>query len=119
MTENIRTDRALRDAKNKLRELEKELKRKDKALAEAAALLILREKFNALWDNSEEDCPLSWSGIKLFLLSVKLSLTAPGKVRLVGVSINICSTHWIHHQNKNVNDPGGIPDQQELITRRR
>ncbi|MBN6422618.1 hypothetical protein [Escherichia coli] len=40
---------------NKLRELEKELKRKDKALAEAAALLILREKFNALWDNSEED----------------------------------------------------------------
>lgn len=43
--------------KNKLRELEKELKRKDKALAEAAALLILREKFNALWDNSEEDCP--------------------------------------------------------------
>ncbi|XBY08905.1 hypothetical protein ABR759_04520 [Escherichia coli] len=30
--------------KNKLRELEKELKRKDKALAEAAALLILREK---------------------------------------------------------------------------
>ncbi|EEW2664332.1 hypothetical protein [Escherichia coli] len=53
--ENIRTDRALRDAKNKLRELEKELKRKDKALAEAAALLILREKFNALWDNSEED----------------------------------------------------------------
>ncbi|EOJ7619288.1 TPA: hypothetical protein ACJIMX_004381 [Escherichia coli] len=55
LTENIRTDRALRDAKNKLRELEKELKRKDKALAEAAVLLILREKFNALWDNSEED----------------------------------------------------------------
>ena len=55
LTENIRTDRALRDAKNKLRELEKELKRKDKALAEAAALLILREKFNALWANSEED----------------------------------------------------------------
>ncbi|KHH87441.1 transposase [Escherichia coli] len=55
LTENIRTNRALRDAKNKLRELEKELKRKDKALAEAAVLLILREKFNALWDNSEED----------------------------------------------------------------
>lgn len=55
LTENIRTDRALRDAKNKLRELEKELQRKDKALAEAAAHLMLREKFNALWDNSEED----------------------------------------------------------------
>ncbi|EQB9604501.1 hypothetical protein ACYY68_004883 [Escherichia coli] len=88
MTENIRTDRALRDAKNKLRELEKELKRKDKALAEAAALLILREKFNALWDNSEEDCPLSWSGVKLLPLSARPSPpTAPGKVRLVGVSV--------------------------------
>lgn len=87
LTENIRTDRALRDAKNKLRELEKELKRKDKALAEAAALLILREKFNALWDNSEEDRPLSWSGVKLFLLSTRPLSTAPGKVRLVGVSV--------------------------------
>ena len=87
LTENIRTDRALRDAKNKLRELEKELKRKDKALAEAAALLILREKFNALWDNSEEDGPLSWSGVKLFLLSTRPLSTAPGKVRLVGVSV--------------------------------
>ncbi|HHV8619742.1 hypothetical protein ACRWFY_13680 [Escherichia coli] len=87
LTENIRTDRALRDAKNKLRELEKELKRKDKALAEAAALLILREKFNALWDNSEEDCPLSWSGVKLLLLSARPSPTAHGKVRLVGVSV--------------------------------
>lgn len=39
MTEHIRRDGALRDAKNKLRELEKEIKRKDKALAEAAARL--------------------------------------------------------------------------------
>ena len=53
--ENLRADKALREAKSKVRELEKELTRKDKALAEAAALLMLREKFNALWDNSEED----------------------------------------------------------------
>ncbi|BCM41671.1 hypothetical protein BvCmsNSNP030_3345 [Escherichia coli] len=57
MTENIRTDRALRDAKNKLRELEKELKRKDKALAEAAALLILREKFNASGTTARKTVP--------------------------------------------------------------
>lgn len=55
MTENLRTDKALRETRSRLRELEKELLRKDKALAEAAALLMLREKFNALWDNSEED----------------------------------------------------------------
>ncbi|MGQ3665297.1 IS3 family transposase [Citrobacter braakii] len=51
MTENLRTDKALRETRSRLRELEKELLRKDKALAEAAALLMLREKFNALWDN--------------------------------------------------------------------
>lgn len=54
LTENRRADKELRDIRSRLRELEKELTRKDKALAEAAALLMLREKFNALWDNSEE-----------------------------------------------------------------
>ena len=54
MAESRRADKELREAKTRLRELEKELLRKDKALAEAAALLMLREKFNALWDNSEE-----------------------------------------------------------------
>lgn len=55
LTENRRADKELREIRGRLRELEKELTRKDKALAEAAALLMLREKFNALWDNSEED----------------------------------------------------------------
>ncbi|EHL2774288.1 hypothetical protein KCE64_005310 [Salmonella enterica subsp. enterica serovar Hvittingfoss] len=54
LTENRRADKELREIRSRLRELEKELTRKDKALAEAAALLMLREKFNALWDNSEE-----------------------------------------------------------------
>ena len=40
----------------RIRELEWELRRKDKALAEAAALLILRKKLNALWgDDAGED----------------------------------------------------------------
>lgn len=54
MAESRRADKELREAKTRLRELEKELPRKDKALAEAVALLMLREKFNALRDNSEE-----------------------------------------------------------------
>lgn len=41
--------------KKKIKVLEKELARKEKALAETAALLVLREKFNALWETSEED----------------------------------------------------------------
>ncbi len=41
--------------KKRIKELERELKRKDKALAEAAAILVLRKKFNAYWsDDSEE-----------------------------------------------------------------
>ncbi len=41
--------------KNRIKELEKELRRKEKALAETAALLVLRKKLNALWEESEED----------------------------------------------------------------
>lgn len=48
-------DSVRRADKKKINALEKELNRKDRALAETAALLVLREKYNALWDNSEED----------------------------------------------------------------
>ena len=34
---------------------EQEIKRKDKALAEAAAILILRKKLNALWGEDEDE----------------------------------------------------------------
>lgn len=38
-----------------IRELERELRRKEKALAEAAALLILAKKARALWGDAEDD----------------------------------------------------------------
>jgi transposase len=41
--------------KRRIRELERELQRKEKALAEAAALLILRKKMNALWGDEAVD----------------------------------------------------------------
>jgi transposase-like protein len=44
----------LKTANKKIRELEKDLRRKDKALAEAAALLILQKKFNALWEDEAQ-----------------------------------------------------------------
>jgi transposase len=44
-----------RQDKKRIKQLERELKRKEKALAEAAALLVLRKKLNALWDENEED----------------------------------------------------------------
>ncbi len=37
----------------RIKELERELNRKEKALAEAAALLVLRKKLNALWGEAE------------------------------------------------------------------
>ena len=41
--------------RKRIRELEKELHRKEKALAEAAALLILRKKAAAIWGEKEEE----------------------------------------------------------------
>jgi hypothetical protein len=37
----------------RIRELEKELDRKEKALAEAAALLILKKKVQAIWGDED------------------------------------------------------------------
>ena len=37
----------------RIRELEKELRRKEKALAEAAALLVLKKKMEAFWEDDE------------------------------------------------------------------
>ena len=41
--------------KKEIKALKRELNRKEKALAETAALLVLRKKFNALWEENEED----------------------------------------------------------------
>jgi hypothetical protein len=41
--------------KKRIAELERELRRKDKALAETAAILVLRKKMNAFWGNDSED----------------------------------------------------------------
>ena len=41
--------------KKRIKALERELHRKEKALAETAALLVLRKKLNALWEESEAE----------------------------------------------------------------
>jgi hypothetical protein len=43
-----------RDQK-RIRELEKELRRKERALAETAALLVLRKKAAAIWGEQEAE----------------------------------------------------------------
>ncbi len=40
---------------SKIRELERELRRKDKALAETAALLVLKKKAQAIWGDREDE----------------------------------------------------------------
>jgi transposase len=44
-----------KDDQKRIRVLEKELNRKEKALAEVAALLVLRKKAQAIWGDKEED----------------------------------------------------------------
>lgn len=46
---------AVRQEKKKVKELSRELRRKEKALAEAAALLILKKKADALWGDHEDE----------------------------------------------------------------
>ena len=46
---------AAKKDKQQINALEKELRRKDKALAETAALLVLRKKANAIWGEAEDE----------------------------------------------------------------
>lgn len=47
--------RELQRTRKKNRQIGKELQRKEKALAETAALLVLSKKCNAIWGEAEED----------------------------------------------------------------
>ncbi len=51
--EQRQANAALREMQVKHDQLQRELRRKDKALAEAAALLVLQKKFQALWAQQE------------------------------------------------------------------
>jgi hypothetical protein len=48
-------DKASIATTKRIRKLERELARKEKALAEAAALLILKKKVDHLWEDEDDD----------------------------------------------------------------
>jgi hypothetical protein len=52
---NDKKDQELKALKKRNKELEKELQRKEKALAEAAALLLLKKKLDALMEDQKDD----------------------------------------------------------------
>jgi transposase len=45
----------LKAEKDKIKQLEKEIRRKDKALAEVSALLVLKKKADLIWGTTEEN----------------------------------------------------------------
>ncbi len=51
----VKTTPASNQMKRKIKALQKELNRKEKALAETAALLVLQKKVNHLWNQDGED----------------------------------------------------------------
>jgi transposase-like protein len=53
--EAARLNRELKESQKQRKKLERELQRKEKALAEAAALLVLRKKANAIWGDPEDE----------------------------------------------------------------
>ena len=53
--EATRLHKDLREKEREIKRLEQELRRKESALAETAALLVLRKKANAIWGEGEDD----------------------------------------------------------------
>lgn len=53
--EGLGAPRSNRAEGKRVRDLEKQLRRKDRALAEAAALLVLQKKIQALWGDEDDD----------------------------------------------------------------
>lgn len=53
MTKEERSQQA--EYKRRIKDLEKELRRKDKALAETTALLVLKKKANLIWGDQEDE----------------------------------------------------------------
>ena len=49
-----RLGQATREEKKRVKDLERDLARKDRALAETAALLVLRKKASAIWGDGED-----------------------------------------------------------------
>ena len=54
-TEEQVTPQQAREDKKRIKELERDLKRKDKALAEAAALLVLSKQMEAIFRRGEDE----------------------------------------------------------------
>jgi transposase-like protein len=54
-SEKITKRQEMKNLKNENKALRKELNRKDKALAETAALLVLQKKVHAIWGHDEDD----------------------------------------------------------------
>ncbi len=50
----VGTPKSTKEERRRIKELERELRRKDKALAEAAALLVLSKKLSAIFDKQDE-----------------------------------------------------------------
>ena len=55
-TSTARLGQATREEKKRIKELERELARKDRALAETAALLVLGKKASAIWGGEKRPC---------------------------------------------------------------
>ena len=53
-TSTARMSQATMEERKRIKELERELARKDRALAETAALLVLRKKLAAIWGEDED-----------------------------------------------------------------
>ncbi len=54
VTTETKKQQTIKSLRNEVKELNKDLNRKNKALAETAALLVLQKKVNGIWGNNED-----------------------------------------------------------------
>ncbi len=54
MNTELKKQTETKKLRNEIKELKKDLNRKNKALAETAALLVLQKKVNAIWGSNED-----------------------------------------------------------------
>ena len=85
--EAARLNRELKDSQKERKKLEKELQRKEKALAEAAALLVLSKKANAIWGDPEDGQKAPRIAGKPSSLLTKPWITAPDCQRHANISV--------------------------------
>ncbi|UFK41104.1 IS3 family transposase [Pectobacterium parvum] len=93
-TENPGDNAALKQSQKEIKQLKKELLRKEKALAEAAAILVLRKKLNRLLRGSRRGRLTPEGERQQFILWINEAVTSGARLAIACREVNISLRTW-------------------------